>query len=247
MLSQPLTTEITEEFFPPKPNIDDIVTEDDTPVDNIFSEKQQRLLSESLYSSWQPARPFVALANVGLFYAIKKPPLVPDILISLDVEMPEDIWAKHHRSYFMWEYGKPPEMVIEIVSNQKGHETESKLDKYAQLGIAHYAIFDPEQILQNKILRVYNLNHLGYIETIERWFPKLGLGLGLWEGKYENWTDTWLRWYDKQGDLILTGAEQTSNAKQRADEAQQRADEAEQRATKMATYLRNLGVDPDNL
>jgi hypothetical protein len=101
--------------------------------------------------------------------------------------------------------------------------------------------------LQNKILRVYNLNHLGYIETIERWFPKLGLGLGLWEGKYEDWTDTWLRWYDKQGDLILTGAEQTSNAKQRADEAQQRADEAEQRATKMATYLRNLGVDPDNL
>jgi hypothetical protein len=34
------------------PNIDHIVTEDDAPVDNIFSEKQQRLLTESLYSSW---------------------------------------------------------------------------------------------------------------------------------------------------------------------------------------------------
>lgn len=32
-----------------------IVTEDDTPVDNIHSEKHQRILSEPLYSSW--ARP----------------------------------------------------------------------------------------------------------------------------------------------------------------------------------------------
>jgi Uma2 family endonuclease len=247
MLSQPLTTEITEDVFPPEPDIDAIVTEDDTPVDNIFSEKQQRLLTESLYTSWQPAHSFIALANVGLFYAIKKPPLVPDVLISLDVKIPKDIWAKRNRSYFLWEYGKPPEMVIEIVSNQKGHEAESKLDKYAQLGIAYYAIFDPDQQLQNNILRVHKLSDIGYVETVERWLPKLGLGLGLWEGKYEDMTDTWLRWYDKQGDLILTGAEQTSNAKQRADEAQQRADEAEQRATKMATYLRNLGVDPDNL
>ena len=34
------------------PNIDDLVTEDDTPVDNLPSEKQQRLLTEPLYSSW---------------------------------------------------------------------------------------------------------------------------------------------------------------------------------------------------
>ena len=59
------------------PNVDHLVTEDDTPADNIFSEKQQRLLTEPLYSSWAgpgQGRPFVAMANVGLFYAIRKPP-----------------------------------------------------------------------------------------------------------------------------------------------------------------------------
>ena len=51
-----------------RPCVDHIVTEDDTPVDNIFSEKQQRLLTEPLYSSWTPGRLFLAAANVGLFY-----------------------------------------------------------------------------------------------------------------------------------------------------------------------------------
>jgi hypothetical protein len=36
-----------------RPCLDDVVTDDDTPVDNMFSEKQQRLLTEPLYSSWQ--------------------------------------------------------------------------------------------------------------------------------------------------------------------------------------------------
>ena len=31
-----------------------LVTEDGEPVDNVFSEKQQRLLTEPLYSSWTP-------------------------------------------------------------------------------------------------------------------------------------------------------------------------------------------------
>jgi hypothetical protein len=70
------------------------VTEDDTPVDNIFSEKQQRLLTEPLYSSWQlqggPAR-FLALVNVGLFFAIDQPPYVPGMTLRLDVERPKDI------------------------------------------------------------------------------------------------------------------------------------------------------------
>jgi hypothetical protein len=34
------------------PDIQDLITEDDTPVDNLPSEKQQRLLTEPLYSAW---------------------------------------------------------------------------------------------------------------------------------------------------------------------------------------------------
>ena len=45
-------------------DIADLITEDDTPVDNLPSAKQQRLLVESLYSSWQgpgEGGPFLAM------------------------------------------------------------------------------------------------------------------------------------------------------------------------------------------
>ena len=73
-----------EDFWP---DVDDLVTEDDTPADNIFSEKQQRLLTEPLYSSGLD-RPFAAMANVGLFYQTHHPALVRDMLLSLGVEIP---------------------------------------------------------------------------------------------------------------------------------------------------------------
>ncbi|QLE39622.1 hypothetical protein FD723_03370 [Nostoc sp. C052] len=37
------------------PDVSLLVTEDDEPLDNLPSEKQQRLLTETLYSSWNGA------------------------------------------------------------------------------------------------------------------------------------------------------------------------------------------------
>jgi len=63
--------------------MEQLVTEDEAPVDNILSEKQQRLLTEPLYGAWAGPqkstlghRSFLALSNVGLFYALREPPLV---------------------------------------------------------------------------------------------------------------------------------------------------------------------------
>lgn len=62
--------------------------EGDEPVDNIFSEKVKRLLTETLYNSCKPLpdeektdvpRPFLAAANVGIFLSVHKSPLVPDV------------------------------------------------------------------------------------------------------------------------------------------------------------------------
>lgn len=245
------------QFFPPEalPNVDHLVTEDDEPLDSIFSEKQQRLLVSSLYSSWQGQR-FIALANVGLFYAIEQPPLVPDVMVSLDVKLPDNLWIKSHRSYCVWIYLKPPDVVIEIVSNQKGEETGRKLELYENIGVPYYAIFDPDRYLSKHVLRVFELHQAGYVETHECWMPKVGLGLRLWEGRYENLYDTWLRWYvaeDRQR-LILTGTELAQQAEQAAREAEQRAQEANcwlqvekarQHNERLEAQLRSLGIDPD--
>ncbi len=215
------------------PNIDHLVTEDDTPVDNIFSEKQQRLLVESLYTSWRgadPKRQFLALANVGLFCGINQPPLVPDALLSLEVKLFEDIWTKAHRSYLLWEYGKPPEVVIEIVSNQKGHELDSKLHDYARIGVAYYIVYDPKKHLGEKLLYLYERRHISYVEISGPRLPEIELGLTLWHGQYEDREDTWLRWCDQQDNLILTGAERAEQERQRAEQEYQRAEQEHQRA-----------------
>ena len=173
---------------------------------------------------------FLATANLGLFYAIRQPPLVPDALLSLDVEAPADLKPKRNRSYFMWEYGKAPEAVIEIVSNKEGGETTDKMLKYAQIGILYYAIYDPFQKVQEEPLRVFVLRDKSYVPCAAEWLPVLNLGLTLWHGQFENTEDVWLRWCDREGDVIPTGAERAEQADQRAEQERQRAEQERQRA-----------------
>ncbi|MEM7125824.1 MAG: Uma2 family endonuclease [Chloroflexota bacterium] len=240
-----------------RPNVDHLITEDDTPVDNIFSEKEQRLLAGSIHASFgehQPDRKIEAFANVGLYHSVNESyPLVPDVMASLDVELPDDIWAKRHRSYMIWEYGKAPEIVIEIVSNKIGGE-EQKIERYGRMGVAYYVIHDPENQLGNGILRMFKLSPSDFEELDEFWVPGLELGLTLWNGEFEGWNATWLRWVDKDGNLLETGMEREAKERQRAEEERQRAEEehrraeeAEQDRERMAAKLRELGIDPDSI
>ncbi|EDN67674.1 Protein of unknown function DUF820 [Beggiatoa sp. PS] len=248
-----------------------LVTEDDEPVDNIFSEKQQRLLTESLYNSWSlpgENRSFLALANVGLFYDPKKQPLVPDVLVSLDVKMPDKVWPKQNRSYFVKRYGKPPDIVIEIVSNKKGQEIGTKLKDYAKAGVRYYIVFDPEEQLKNGKLHFYELQNNNYVEKSDQWLSEVQLGLTLWEGQYEDKYDVWLRWCDLNGNLMLTGKEKALQEQQEKEKAlllakheQQRASfecqqkeqalqeaaQERQRAERLAQLLRESGIDPDSI
>jgi hypothetical protein len=226
----------------PEFDASDVVTEDDAPVDNFPSEKAQRLLTEPLYTSWSgpppldeggERRPFVAAANVGIFGTLKEPPIVPDVLLSLDVEVQADIWKKENRTYFITQFGKSPEVVIEIVSNTKGHELDLKLRRYAWMRIAYYVVWDPGHRLSDVTLQVYELQQLRY-ELVERHiFDTVGLGVILWNGSFEKLEGTWLRWCLPDGTLIPTGAERANTEKQRAD--------------KLAERLRAMGIDPDKL
>lgn len=186
-------------FIAEPPDITYVITEDETPVDNIFSAKQQRLLVESLYSSWKTGAPFLAEANVGIFSAIHQPPIVPDLLLSIDVQPPDDLWPKENRSYFLWKYGKPPEVVMKIVSNAQGGEGDKKLHRYARIGVWYYVVFDPTHIIQPDALRIYELSIGRYILKQDRQLTQIGLGLTLLNGVFEGQRAEWLRWCDSDG------------------------------------------------
>ena len=61
------------------PRVSHLITEDGKPVDGILTEKQMRLLTEPLQTGWSApeGQPFVVMANVGVFYANREPPIVP--------------------------------------------------------------------------------------------------------------------------------------------------------------------------
>jgi len=215
------------------PNIDDLVIRDGKPVESVFVEKQQRLLTEPLYSSWTgPGEgiPFKALSNVGLFYKVGSPPLVPDVMLSLDVPANADLSRKENRSYLVWVIGKVPDVVIEIVSDRRGGEADRKMREYARIGIPYYVIFDPEEHLDGGVLSVFELHGRHYKPIEPAWMPEAGLGLVLWEGVYEGNDGRWLRWCDKQGQVIATG--------------QERAEQARLRENRLREQLRALGVEP---
>lgn len=197
---------------PTPPDISDLVIEDDQPVDSLYSEKLQRLLTNALYASFKPGIPFLVTANVGLFYALKTNPLVPDVMLSLGVSAPTNFERREDRTYFVWEMGKPPEVAIEIVSNRKGHELGSKLTAYAHAGVSYYVVYDPLQQLkelEGSRLAIFERQGSQLVPYDSTWMPDVGLGLTLWQGSFEGVTVEWLRWCDQEGKILLTGEERS--------------------------------------
>ncbi|MEA5533897.1 Uma2 family endonuclease [Crocosphaera sp. XPORK-15E] len=224
----------TEWELMPEPDISEVVIEDEQPVDNLISEKQQRLLTSSAYSSLNVEIPFLVTANVGLFYAEKKPPLVPDVMLSFRVKCPEDWSQKKNRSYFIWNFGKSPEIAIEIVSNKGDNELESKLEGYLDAVVSYYVIFDPLKYLSENVLQVYKRQVVRYQLQENYLLEELNLGLTLWSGEFEGqFYEQWLRWCDGSGNILLTGDEKFELEKQRAD--------------RLAQILREQGIDPDTI
>ncbi|MBW4432583.1 MAG: Uma2 family endonuclease [Pelatocladus maniniholoensis HA4357-MV3] len=220
------------------PDASQLVTEDDMPVDNFASAKQQRLLVTSVYSSLQN-QTFLAEANVGIYHTDGQPPIVPDVFLSLDVQVAANWWEKQNRCYMLWKFGKPPEVVIEIVSNKEGDELGSKLKTYEHMRASYYVVYDPTQQLSEQALRVYEIRGRRYFETSETWLEQVGLGLTLWQGKFEGRQDVWLRWCYQDGTVLLTGDE-------RAEKERLEKEQALQHVQMLAEKLRSLGVDPEN-
>jgi Uma2 family endonuclease len=230
----------------PVPDVSGLITEDDTPVDNVFSEKQMRLLTEPLHASWAApgGRRLFLASNVGVFPTASNDPLVPDVFLATDTAPKQPFDEKRNRSFFVWEHGKPPDVVIEIVSNLEGGELTRKLRGYERMRVSHYVVFDPWRLLGNKPLTRFELHVDTLVEaTGEIMFPRLGLGLSLWEGVYEQETAQWLRWCLPDGALVPTGFERAEAEKERAEAEKERAEAEKERADRLAAKLRELGVE----
>ena len=203
-----------------------------------------------LYSTWgglAPGRSFIAASDVGIFRTPGEPPLVPDVFLSLDVNLLIDSRFAEGRSYCMWYYRKPPDVAIEIVSSDKGDEIHVMFDNYARFGVRCLVIFNPTRRAQEGMLRAYELAPSAtYVESAPDPLPDTGLGLKLWDGEFEKMNATWLRWHVASGPPILTGEERASRAKERTERAMERTRQANEQVARLAPLLRKHGISLDN-
>jgi hypothetical protein len=93
--------------------------------------------------------------------------------------------------------------------------------------IPFYAIYEVEKAA----IEVYELIGNQYQQcspNSRKHYPiaPMGVELGIWQGRYGNHTLPWLRWWDSEGKLLLTG---------------------EERAERLAEKLQELGIDPETV
>lgn len=219
---------------------------------------QPRLLNDTFQSeNYPPDRIFLA-TDLNLYYDVHHPLWYkrPDWFAVVGVDR---LYAKQDMrlSYVVWQEGVNPFLVVEFLSPgtekedlgqtlRSADQPPTKWEVYERiLRVPYYIVFDR----YSDRLRGFRLTGSRYQELKlsepRIWLEDIELGLGLWEGTYQNISRQWLRWYDRQGNWIPNPEEQAEQEKQRAEQESQRAEQEKQRADKLAAQLRALGIDPD--
>ncbi len=261
---------------------------DGTFVKNFQEHPQSILLTDSILStldSLHPDQKYAIGQDSGIYWRLTEPlergAECPDWFYVPNV--PPTLDGRVRRSYVLWQEYIPPLIAIEFVSGDGSEERDrtplyqtgerqkpGKFWVYEQIiRPPFYAIYE----VRKASVEVYHLmeNHYELVAANERGhYPihPMGVELGIWLGQYGNLELPWLRWWDSQGNLLLTGDERArierqraENERQRAEQAEQRFEQAEvelqqerqraqaerQRAERLAELLRAQGIDPEEL
>jgi Uma2 family endonuclease len=142
----------------------------------------------------------------------------PDFFAVLDVPKTERL------SWVVWEEGKPPDVVIELLSESTfNHDkNQKKLIYQNQMRVSEYFWYDP---FNPNDFAGFDLNSGAYqqipLNDKNQLISKvLNLALVRWEGNYRGVDATWLRWATLDGDLFPTSQEMVIIAQQRAEQAE---------------------------
>ena len=142
----------------------------------------------------------------------------PDFFAVLSVPKGERL------SWVVWEEGKGPDVVIELLSESTASKdkNEKKLIYQNQLRVPEYFWFDPFNpedwegfFLQQGEYQPIPLNEQG-----QRVSQALGLALVRWQGSYKEVNATWLRWATLEGELLPLPQEIADLERQRAQQAE---------------------------
>jgi Uma2 family endonuclease len=248
---------LTSLNLPPQfPDHTQLPESDGTFVKNFQEHPQSLILTDSILPILQQLHPdgqYAIGQDCGIYWRETDPPErgaeAPDWFYVANV--PPLLEGKIRRSYVLRREYISPTIALEFASGDGSEERDQtplsrastkpgKFWVYEQ--IIHIPFYGIYEVTRGK-LEVYYLSGGRYQQLSPNQrghysIPPMQVELGVWRGIYQNQPEQpWLRWWDQQGNLLLTGAERAEREQQRAEQAeqqveleQQRAEQAEQQA-----------------
>ena len=170
----------------------------------------------------------------------------PDFFLVKDVD-----GTKPRESWVVWEEeGRYPDLVVEFISTStRKRDVDRNVRFYERVfRVPEYFWFD-RRVGE---LVGHRLSGGGYvrIEADGRgwlWSEVLGAYLGVWVGEYRGRVWSWLRLWDRDGNLVLTREEREARERARAAEAEARAAEAEARAAEAEAQAQQERAERERL
>jgi Uma2 family endonuclease len=221
---------------------------DEPPMETELHLRQMLLLIQCLDWLWRDRTDYYACGNLTIYYSqrcIKSEDFRgPDFFVVLNTE------RYPRKSWVVWqEDGKYPNVIIELLSNKT-----AKTDKGLKKQIYQDVFRTPEYFWFSP----YTLEFAGFSlvaggyepmspnEQGQLWSQQLELYLGVREKQ--------LRFFTPEGNLVPTPEEsaiweqqQAEQARAQAQQARAQAQQARAQANRLATKLRELGIDPETL
>jgi Uma2 family endonuclease len=253
---------VDKEWEPPMPPAD-LIFDDGEPLESNRHRIAMNALIRSLRQAWAERNDFFTGGNMFIYYssaqARNRDFRGPDFFAVLNVD-----GTRERLGWVVWEEeGRYPNVIVELMSPSTARTDRGiKKDIYEQIfRTPDYFVFDP---FEPNSLQGWHLDASQHYQSLvanERgwlWCETLGFWLGTWEGTIDGEPAVWLRFYDREGNLVplpeeaaqqrAERAEQRAEqAEQRAEQESQRAEQERQRAERLAAQLRAMGVDPDSV
>jgi Uma2 family endonuclease len=192
------------------PEAADLPIEDGEPLESAWHRAEISLLIDSLTQAWGDRTDYYTGGNMFVYFSAEqvrsRDYRGPDFFVVKGVEgtVKRDAWI-------VWqENGRYPDLIIELLSPSTAEldRTTKKRLYERTFRTPEYFGYDPvEQELFGWRLADGEYIPLEKDENGRLWSKELQFWLGLWEGKYQNLNESWLRYFDEDGQVVPTVGE----------------------------------------
>lgn len=203
--------------FPPTQ--EELPYSDGIPMESNLHVLQMILLIETLKLYWEGRQDVFVGGNMFVYFS-------PDQAMTHDFRGPDffavqGVKKRERKSWLVWEEGKGPDVVIELLSDTTAErdKNEKKFVYQDRLRVPEYFYFHPFTsewagfVLRDGIYEPIPPDDQGRLIS-----HQLQLALVKWDGVYNDERSQWVRWATLDGSLVPTPQERAEQERTRANE-----------------------------